>query len=169
MMTLSMYQASVPVVVRALTALQGVIDKGKAHAAAKGTDEANYLGLRVAPDMLPLSAQVRIACDIAKRGVGRLAGVEAPVHEDNEASFVDLKARCQSVIDFLGTLTPAQIDGSEGKEITLPTPKGELKFTGQDFLFGFILSNVHFHSTVFYTQLRGAGVEIGKGDYLGAP
>ncbi|MFM2098810.1 MAG: hypothetical protein RLZZ366_349 [Pseudomonadota bacterium] len=168
-MTLSMYQASVPPVIRALTALQGVIEKGKAHAAAKGTDEANYLSMRITPDMLPLSAQVRIACDIAKRGVGRLAGVEAPVHEDSEASFDDLKARCQSVIDFLGTLTAEQIDGSEGKEITLPTPKGELKFTGQDFLFGFILGNVHFHSSMFYAMLRGAGVEIGKADYLGAP
>jgi uncharacterized protein len=167
-MTISMYAASVPPVVAALTALQGVIEKGKAHAAAKGTDEANYLNLRVAPDMLPLSAQVRIACDIAKRGISRLAGVEAPTHEDNEASFDDLKARCQSVIDYLGTLTPEQIDGSEDKEILLPTPMGELKFTGQRFLLGFILANVHFHSTVFYTQLRGAGVEIGKADYLGA-
>jgi uncharacterized protein len=167
-MTLSMYQASVPVVIRALTALQGVIAKGKAHAAAKGTDEANYLSMRVAPDMLPLTAQVRIACDIAKRGISRLAGVEPPVHEDKEESFDDLSARCQLVIDYLGTLTPEQIDGSEDKEILLPTPRGELKFSGKDFLFGFILGNVHFHSTTLYTLLRGAGVEIGKADYLGA-
>ncbi len=167
-MTISMYQASVPVVIRALTALQGVIAKGKAHAVAKGTDEANYLSLRVAPDMLPLTAQVRIACDIAKRGISRLAGVEPPVHEDKEASFDDLSARCQLVIDYLGTLTPEQIDGSEDREILLPTPMGELKFSGKDFLFGFILANVHFHSTMFYALLRGAGVEIGKADYLGA-
>jgi uncharacterized protein len=167
-MTISMYSASVPVVVRALTALQGVIAKGKAHAAAKGTDEANYLGLRVAPDMLPLTAQVRIACDIAKRGCARLADVEAPPFEDKEASFDDLSARCQMTIDFLQTLQPEQIDGSEGKDILLQTPMGDLPFKGQDYLFGFVLSNVHFHSTVFYTLLRGAGVELGKTDYLGA-
>jgi uncharacterized protein len=167
-MTLSMYSASVPPVIAALKALQGVIEKAKAHAAAKGTDDANYLGLRIAPDMLPLSTQVRIACDIAKRGIARLAGVDAPTHEDNEASFDDLKARCQSVIDYLGTFSPEQIDGTEDKEILLPTPRGEFKFTGQSFLFGFILANVHFHSTAFYTLLRGAGVEIGKSDYLGA-
>jgi uncharacterized protein len=167
-MTLSMYQASVPVIVRALTALQGVLDKGKAHAAAKGTDEANYLGLRIAPDMLPLTAQIRIACDIAKRGVSRLAGVESPAHEDKEASFDDLKARCQLVIDYLATLTPEQIDGTEGKEVVLPTPRGDLTFKGQEFLFGFILANVHFHSSITYALLRGAGVDIGKADYLGA-
>lgn len=167
-MPLSMYQASVPIVTRALTALQAVLEKGRAHAAAKGTDDANYLAIRIAPDMLPLASQVRIACDVAKRGIARLAGVDAPTHEDNEKSFDDLKARCQSVIDYLGTLTPAQIDGSEGREITLPTPRGDLQFSGQDFLFGFIIANVHFHSTTTYTMLRGAGVELGKADYLGA-
>ena len=166
-MTLSMYQASVPPVIRALTALQGVLDKGKAHAAAKGVDEANYLSMRVTPDMLPFTAQIGIACDIAKRGIARLAGAEAPVQEDNQASFDDLKARCQFVIDFLGTLTPEQIDGTESAEITLPTPRGDMHFTGQDFLFGFILANVHFHATTAYGLLRGAGVEIGKADYLG--
>jgi uncharacterized protein len=167
-MTLSMYQASVPPAITALKALQGVIDKAKAHATAKGTDEANYLTLRISPDMLPLSSQVRIACDIAKRGISRLAGVDAPTHEDNEANFDDLKARCQSVIDYLGTLKPEQIDGSEDKDITLPTPRGEFKFTGQSFLFGFILANIHFHSSMLYAILRGAGVELGKADYLGA-
>jgi len=167
-MTLSMYQASVPVLVRALSALKSVLAKGKAHAAAKGTDEANYLAMRLVPDMLPLAAQIRIACDTAKRGAARLASVDAPVHEDNEATFDELLARCQSVIDYLGTLTAAEIDGSEEKIVALPTPNGELKFSGKDFLFGFTLANVHFHSTMAYALLRSAGVEIGKRDYLGA-
>jgi uncharacterized protein len=167
-MTVSMYQASVPPVIRALKALQGVLAKGKAHAAAKNTDEANYLAMRLTPDMLPLSAQIRIACDIPKRGLARLAGVDVPTTEDKESGFDDLIARCQSVVDYLGTLTADQIDGSEEKEIILPTPRGDLTFKGQDFLFGFILSNLHFHSTMAYALLRGAGVEIGKADYLGA-
>jgi hypothetical protein len=162
-----MYQASVPPIIRALTALQGVLAKGKAHAVAKGTDEANYLAMRLVPDMLPLTAQIRIACDIAKRGTARLANVEPPVHEDAEAGFDDLVARCQLVIDYLKTFTPDQIDGTEGNEILLPTPMGELKFSGQDYLFGFMLANVHFHSSMTYALLRSVGVEIGKMDYLG--
>ncbi len=166
-MSLSMFQASVPPAIHALTALQGVLEKGKAHAAAKNTDEANYLTMRQAPDMLPLATQVRIACDIAKRGVARLAGVDAPAHEDTETSFDELKARCQSVVDYLKTFTPAQIDGTEGKDIVLQTPMGDFPFKGQDYVFGFILANIHFHSTMTYALLRGAGVELGKGDYLG--
>jgi uncharacterized protein len=166
-MTLSMYQASAPVLIRALQNLQAVLEKGKAHAAAKGTDEANYLGLRAVPEMLPFTSQVRIACDVAKRGMSRLASIDAPVHTDDETSFDQLIARCGSVIDFLKTLTPEQIDGTEDKEILLPTPFGELTFTGQNFLFGFIITNVHFHSTMTYSLLRGAGVDLGKRDYLG--
>jgi uncharacterized protein len=166
-MSMSMYQASVPILSRALENLIGVLEKGKAHAAAKGVDEANYVTMRLIPDMLPLSAQVRIATDIAKRGISRLAGVEPPAHSDDEADFDQLIARCRSVIDYVNGFSPEQIDGSEDKEIMLPTPKGELKFTGQQFLFGFMLANVHFHSTMTYALLRGAGVELGKMDYLG--
>ncbi len=166
-MSLSMYQACVPPAIHALTALQGVLVKGKAHAALKGTDEANYLAMRQSPDMLPLATQVRIACDIAKRGTARLAGIEPPVHADDETGFDALIARCGSVIAYLTTIKPEQIDGAEGKEITLPTPMGEFKFTGQQFVFGFILANIHFHSTMTYALLRGAGVDLGKSDYLG--
>jgi uncharacterized protein len=166
-MTLSMYQASVPLLIRALQNLQGVLEKGKAHAAAKGTEEANYITMRLIPDMLPLASQIRIACDVAKRGIGRLAGVEPPSHPDNETTFDQLIARCGSVIDYLGTFTAEQIDGTEQNEILLPTPFGELTFTGQNFLFGFIIANVHFHSTVTYSLLRSAGVDLGKRDYLG--
>jgi uncharacterized protein len=167
-MPLSMYQASVPVIVRALKALQGVLAKGKAHAAAKETDEANYVTMRLVPDMLPLAAQVRIACDIAKRGVAKLADAEPPVHDDDETGFDQLIERCASVIDYLESFTPGQIDGTEEKAVTLSTPMGDMPFIGRDYLFGFILANVHFHSTMAYALLRGAGVEIGKRDYLGA-
>jgi uncharacterized protein len=159
-MPLSMYQASVPVLIRALGNLKAVLAKGQAHAQAKGTDEANYLTMRLVPDMLPFAVQVRIATDIAKRGVSRLAGIEPPVHADDETDFAGLMARCDAVIAFLKTITA-------DKPIVLPTPRGELNFTGQPFLFGFVIPNVHFHSTMTYALLRGIGVELGKTDYLG--
>jgi uncharacterized protein len=166
-MTLTMHQASVPVLAHALENLAGVLEKAKAHAAAKGTDEANYLTMRLIPDMLPFTSQIRIATDIARRGMARLAGVEPTAVADEETSFDELIARCRNAIDYVKSFTPEQIDGTEGKEIILPTPMGELKFTGQLFLFGFVIANVHFHSTMAYALLRGAGVEIGKRDYLG--
>ena len=89
------------------------------------------------------------------------------MHEDNEAGFDELKARCQSVIDYLATFKPEQIDGTEEKSVILQTPFGDIPFTGRDYVFGFMLANVHFHSTMTYALLRGAGVELGNMDYLG--
>lgn len=166
-MPITMYQASAPILIRALENLIAVLEKGKAHAVAKGTDQVNFLTMRLIPDMLPLATQVRIASDIAKRGMARLTGVEPPSHADDESDFDQLIARCRSIIDYVDGFTPEQIDGTEEKEILLPTPFGELKFTGQQFLFGFIIANVHFHSTMTYALLRGAGVDLGKRDYLG--
>ena len=166
-MSLSIYDASVPVVVKALTALSAVLDKGAAHALAKGTDEANFMTMRLVPDMLPLSAQVRIACDIPRRGLIRMAQQEPAPLEDKEGSFADLKARIADTIAVLEGITPASLIGSEARTITLPTPRGDLVMPGTDFLFGFILANLHFHCTMTYALLRSAGVELGKADYLG--
>jgi uncharacterized protein len=166
-MSLSMYQASVPVVIHALSNLKGVLEKAKAHAAAKAINEANFLTMRVIPDMLPFASQIRIACDVGKRGIARLADAEPPVHSDDEADFDALIARCQSVIDYLKTFKPEQIDGTEHKDIVMKTPFGDKQFKGKVYLFSFIIANVHFHSTMAYAMLRGAGVELGKLDYLG--
>jgi len=167
-MSLSVHDASVPVVIKALTALSGVLEKGEAHARAKGTDEANYVTMRLVPDMLPLSAQVRIACDIPRRGLQRMAGQEPAPMEDKEASFADLKERIAATIAVLNGITPESMEGSETRTVTLPTPRGELVMQGRDFLFSFVLANLHFHCTMAYALLRSAGVELGKSDYIGA-
>lgn len=166
-MSLSMYQASVPVFIHALNNLGAILEKGKAYAEAKKLDPAALPQFRLFPDMLPLAAQVRIASDISKGGGARLAGVEPPKYEDNEASFDELIARVKKTVDFLGTLTAAQIDGSEARAIELKSPRGTMNFTGQDYLFKFVLPNIYFHSATAYNILRHNGVEIGKQDFLG--
>ena len=64
-----------------------------ANAAARGFDPNVFCTARFAPDMLPFVAQIRIAGDSAKGCVARLAGLEPPKYEDDEASFADLRAR----------------------------------------------------------------------------
>jgi hypothetical protein len=167
-MSLSVYEASVPVVIQQLKALSGVLAKAEAHAKAKGTDEANYLAMRQFPDMLPLTAQVRIACDIPRRGLQRMAGLEPTPVEDKEASFADMRERIAATIAVLEAITPESLEGSLDRTITLPTPRGEMSMPGKQFLFSFIIANLHFHCTMTYALLRGAGVELGKSDYLGA-
>jgi hypothetical protein len=167
-MTISMHSASAPIFTRMLTNLLAWLDKAEAHAAARKFDTANYLGLRLAPDMLPLVRQIQIASDSAKAAMGRLAGAELPKWEDNEASFADLRARVAKTIDYVKSFQPAQIDGSETRAISVPRRSGEpLQFDGESFLKHYALPNFFFHVTTTYALLRHAGVEIGKGDYLG--
>jgi len=167
-MSLSMHSASVPVFVRMLNNLLTWLDKAEAHAAARKFDAANYLGLRLAPDMLPFTRQIQIASDGAKGCVARLAGLEVPKWDDSETSLADLRARVRKTIDYVQSIPPAQIDGSDAREIAVPRRSGEpLRFTGENYLKHFVLPNFYFHVTTTYALLRHAGVELGKADFLG--
>lgn len=166
-MPISMYQASVPVLVRALNNLSALLEKGAAHAEAKKLEQTSLTGYRLFPDMLPFTAQINIACDITKNGVARLAGIEPPKFEDTETTFPQLIERIRKTIEFIQSVPAAAIDGSEEKDITLPMRAGPVQFKGMNYLLGFILPNVYFHSATAYSILRHNGVEIGKMDFLG--
>ena len=166
-MTLSMYQASVPVFVRALDNLTAVLKKGHAHAQAKGVDDAVLLQTRLIPDMLPLVKQVQIACDMACRGAARLAGVEPASFEDNETTFEQVYDRIARAVAYVNGFGTEQIDGSETRAIHLKMRSGELHYDGQAYLLEFVLPNVFFHCTTAYNILREAGTEIGKQDFIG--
>jgi hypothetical protein len=166
-MSISMYDFSIPALTRGLTNLSALLDKGAAHAAAKKFDSGVLAQSRLFPDMHPLARQVQIACDTAKGAAGRLAGVDVPKHEDNEATFDDLKARVAKTLTFVKSITAAQVKDSETRAIEIKFPNGSWKFTGIDYLTGFVLPNFYFHTTVVYSLLRKAGVEVGKSDYLG--
>lgn len=166
-MTISMYQASVPVFSRMLGNLRAILEKGAAHAEAKKFDPAILVQSRLAPDMFALARQVQSVSDTAKGCAARLAGIDPPKFEDTESDFPQLLARIDKTLAFLKTVTPAQVDGSEERQITLNTPRGKLEFKGLQYLLGFALPNFMFHVTTAYNILRHNGVELGKLDYLG--
>lgn len=166
-MTLSMHSASVPLLQHMLRNLSHILDKAEAHADARKFDPAALTTFRLAPDMLPFTRQVLIACDAAKNGIARLSGVEAPKFEDNEATFADLKARIQKTLDYLATVPAGALDGAEAREITFPVGRDKTRtMSGQDYLTLWMLPNFFFHVTTAYAILRHNGVDLGKADYL---
>jgi hypothetical protein len=167
-MAISMYQVSVPIFVKTLGNLSAILDKGAAFAAEKKIEPSVLLGLRLAPDMLNLTSQVQIAADQAKRAVARLAGIEAPVYEDTETTFADLKARIEKTVAFIDTVKPAQMDGSETREVKMKTGGVDRTFTGQAYLLHNAFPNFFFHTTTAYDILRHCGVNLGKRDFIGA-
>jgi len=168
-MSITMHSASVPIFVRMLTNATAWLDKAEAHASAKKFDTSVYLSTRLAPDMLPFTKQIQIACDTVKFCVARLAGVEAPKFEDNEATLAELRERINATIAYAKSVPAAQIDGSEEKDITIPRRDGSVVMKGEAYLKHFVLPNLFFHVTTAYALLRHNGVELGKMDYLGAP
>ncbi len=168
-MTISMYQASVPRLVSILGNLSNILDKAQAHVDARKLDASVLTTYRLFPDMLPLTKQVQIACDTAKGVVARLAEVDIPVHEDNEKSLGELKARIAKTIAFIQTVPAEQIDGTEDKDIVTKRGDKETHYKGMQFLLGHAIPNIYFHVTTAYNILRHNGVELGKRDYLGNP
>ncbi|HVM82161.1 MAG TPA: DUF1993 domain-containing protein [Stellaceae bacterium] len=167
-MSYSMSKASLPVFEIGLSALSNVLDKGAAFAAAKKVAPETLASYRLAPDMFTLARQVQVACDQAKNGSARLAGVEAPKYEDNETNLEQLKARIAKTLAYIRTLDARQIDGASDREIVFPVGPNKGQMKGADYLNHFVLPNFYFHITAAYAILRHCGVEVGKRDFLGA-
>ena len=166
-MSISMYDVSIPIFTLSLSNLSAILDKAASHQDSKKVDPKVIPQARLIVDMLPLSAQIQIACDTAKGAAARLAGVEPPKHEDTEATLAELKARVAKTLDFIKTIKPEQLQGAETREIVLKFPQTTLKFTGINYLTNFVLPNFFFHVTTAYALLRKNGVDLGKRDFLG--
>ena len=166
-MSISMSSASLPTMQAMLGNLSHFLDKAQAHADAKKFDTVALTQARLAPDMLPFTRQVLIACDAAKNGVARLSGVEAPKFEDNEATLAELKARIAKTLDYLASVPAAKIDGTEDNDITFPVGREATRtMKGEAYLKHWMLPNFFFHVTMAYALLRHNGVDLGKSEYL---
>jgi len=163
----AMYDASVPTITRAMRNLIHVLEKGAAHAEAKKIEPSVLIGARLYPDMFPLAKQVQIVSDVGKIGTSRLAQVEPPKYEDDEASFADLVARLKKTITYLETLKPELFDDGS-RTVTFPTQTDPRTWPGSRYLYTRVLPNVFFHCATAYDILRHNGVELGKADFLGS-
>lgn len=166
-MSFTLYEATIPPMIKMLQSLSKILDKAVAQAKEKDIPQSALLEARLAPDMHPFPRQIQIASDAAKGLAARLAGIEAPAMPDTETSFADLQQRIAKTITFLESVKADQLLGAEDRSITLKFPGAEMNFSGRDFATGFAMPNFYFHVTTAYALLRHKGIEIGKRDYLG--
>ena len=166
-MKISMHAMSVDVFTRALGNLSAFLEKGQAHATQRKFEPAVLLASRLAPDMLPLTRQVQIACDVAKSAVARLSAQEPPRFPDTETSFEELHARIARTVDYLKGVPASALEGAETRDIKVPSGERTLEFKGLEYLERWAIPNVFFHVTMAYAILRHNGVELGKRDFLG--
>ncbi len=168
-MATELYDLSVPAFTRGLKALDGLIDKAVAHAAATDQNAEAWLDTRLAADMHPLRKQIQIACDSPKLCIARLSGVTAPVHDDSEITIAELKGRIAQTLSYIASVPREAIDGQEGRDVVVTFPGGQMTFEGRPYLTGFALPNFYFHLTTAYGLLRHVGVPLSKRDYMGSP
>lgn len=166
-MSLSLYDVSVPLFIRAFGNLSENLEKGRAFADEHGMPHADLLDARLFPDMAPLTAQIQRASDAAKFTAARVGQVDAPAMEDKETSFEDLQARIAATIAFLTSVAANSMDGREDAEVVVKTPTASMTFTARDYVLGFAIPNFYFHVTTAYALLRHKGVPLGKLDFLG--
>jgi hypothetical protein len=165
-MKISMYSMSVETFLPMLGSLSTLLEKGQQYAVEKKFEPAVLVNARLAPDMLPLSRQIQIACDLAKNGSSRLAGAEPPRFEDNESTIAELRTRIARTIDHLKGIPASAIDGSEDRDIKIPLRDRSLEMKGLAFLSSWALPNFYFHVVMTYAILRHNGLDIGKRDFL---
>ncbi len=166
-MSISMSSASLPICVSMLGNLSHMLDKAQAFVDQKKCEPTALTQYRLAPDMLPFTRQVLIACDAAKNGIARISGVEAPKFDDNESTIAELKARIHKTLDYINAVPPERLDGTESKEITFPAGRDTTRtLAGEAYLKHLMLPNMFFHITMAYAILRHNGVDLGKKDFL---
>jgi hypothetical protein len=166
-MRFSIYDASIPPMIRMFGNLSKILDKAVAQSKSEDKNPNTLLEARLAADMHPFTRQIQIASDSAKGCAARLAGIEPPSMPDTETTFVELHARIAKTVDFLKSVKREQVEGAEDKTITLKFPQGEMSFSGRDFVTQFAMPNFYFHVTTAYGLLRHNGITIGKTDFLG--
>jgi uncharacterized protein len=165
-LSFSIYDASIPPMIRSLENLSKILDKAVAQAKAEDKDLKTLLEARLAPDMHPFTRQIQIASDAA-RNVARLAGSEPPSFADTETTFPELHERIAKTIAFLKSIPKEKLEGAETRKIEMKVPNRTLEFPGSLYLTGFVLPNFYFHVTTAYGLLRHKGIQIGKMDFLG--
>jgi len=166
----------VPTYRQMLQRLSGWLDKAEAQM-PDGTADA-LLSARLAPDMFPLSTQVRFACVQAQEGVFRLKGQDFPasvqnlLEEGREAgehpgSIASARARIDQTIAMLDDLAPGALDGDPERPIAHALPNGIVfDLTAEQYARDWALPQFYFHLMIAYAILRSEGVDLGKADYV---
>ncbi|KAJ4419959.1 hypothetical protein N0V82_004674 [Gnomoniopsis sp. IMI 355080] len=162
----SLYNQSIPVLIKYLNNLSAILGKGKSFADEKGIKHEEVIGFRLVPDMRGLDYQVQSCCNTAKFLAARVGGAENVFFEDNEKTFDELTARITNTIELLKNVDPKGFGGKEDKEVLMESKMGTFRFTGQRYVSEFAIPNFHFHLSTAYCILRHQGVPLGALDYM---
>ncbi|WP_225007098.1 DUF1993 domain-containing protein [Novosphingobium percolationis] len=173
---MSLNNLVVPTFRQMLGTLSGWLDKAQGHLPAAQADA--LLSARLAPDMFPLATQIRFACVQVHEGVHRLKGEDFPasltvlLNEGRDAgeapgTLAQAKARIAEALALLDGLGADALDAEADAPIAHALPNGMIfDLTAEQYVRDWLLPQFYFHLMTAYAILRGAGVPLGKADYV---
>ena len=164
---MSLYAFSIPTYRQILGGMLVVMDKAITHATARKWDEAFLCNDRLYPDMFNFARQVQSFTDHAMGSSLRCAGKEANLPPRDETTLAALKARIETALKAVNSVSAADVDAHADKDITFPMGPRTPTMKGKDYMMHFAFPNFYFHATTAYDILRNRGVEVGKRDFLG--
>lgn len=143
-----------------LDTLTHVLRLGEAH-----LGDRDLVNERLAPDMLPLGAQVAFACNQPRGFSQWCAGL--PV-ENIDPAVPSLEAAYAHIADTRARVLAIGCDDAkldETKRVGLG-PGRYCELSGHEYASEYLLPNLYFHITTAYAILRMLGVPVGKNDYM---
>lgn len=164
---MSIYAQTLPQMQKMLTNLSAWLAEAEQHAEDRSFHPDRYVGARLSLDQFDFRQQVQAACDNAKNFAARATGQQAPVHEDSEQTFAELKARVEKVQAYLSGFSESDFDGAKDRVVSLPFLPPNLGATVQSYTTEFAVPNFYFHITMAYAILRHNGVKLGKRAFIG--
>lgn len=166
----------VPTYTQMLKTLSGWLKKAQAQLSE--AEAQALLSARLAPDMYPLSTQVRFACVQAHEAMCRLRDVPFPaaiselLNEARQAvkspgSLADAYARIDETLALLEDLAADALDVEGDKPIAHELPNGMvLDLSAEQYARDWALAQFYFHVMTAYSILRSEGINLGKADYV---
>lgn len=163
-----------PTYVQMLGALSAWLAKAEAQRPDGGAE--TLLVARLAPDMFPLSTQIRFACVQAQEGMFRLLGQAFPLSievlldegrnvADRPGSMADAQARIAETIAMIEAADVPELDPAT--PIAHALPQGMVfDLTAEQYVRDWALPQFYFHVMTAYAILRSHAVELGKADYV---
>ena len=160
---MSLTNLLVPTFVQMLNRLSTWLEK------ADGSTGDALLSARLAPDMFPLSTQIRFACVQAQEAMCRLGALrdEGRNGAEHPGSIADAKGRIAQTLTLLEGLAPDALDAAVGTMIAHALPNGMIfDLSAEQYARDWALPQFYFHLMTAYAILRANGVELGKADYV---
>lgn len=164
---IGLHDLSVPVFARYIDRLDGIVARTAAHASERDLSEAQLLQSRLAPDMLPFEAQVRIAARFPLRALGPLIQRLLVVDFAEAATFAVLREDVAIVRAVLASIEPTDLDGREDEIVSDRAGLADIALPAARFVIDYALPNMLFHLSTAYAIARWEGVPLGKADFDG--